>query len=185
MHTASQEGQKARHDWLIVSSGDHNFTGHESTCKFGAWQNWIDASKTLLQQFYARLSNVAGYARSLLLDNAQLLAGRSRAALEHFVSPRLGNPVLITTFHWARRQGRRLRFAHPMAITVAFMFMLPFVYLVYCIATLPLGGGLVIEPTPSALIVEADSGQVFATRGVFKGDKLSAQDVPLALPGQS
>jgi penicillin-binding protein 1A len=181
MHTASQEGEKARHDWLIVSSGDHNFTGHESTCKFGAWQNWIDASKTLLQQFYARLSNVACYARSLLLDNAQLFAGRSRAALGHFVSPRLGNPVLITTFHWARRQGRRLRFAHPMAITVAFMFMLPFVYLVYCIATLPLGGGLVIEPTPSALIVEADRGQVFATRGVFKGDKLSAQDVPLAL----
>jgi 1A family penicillin-binding protein len=37
---------------------------------------------------------------------------------------------------------------------------------------------LVIEPTPSALIVEAADGQVFATRGVFKGEKLPAQDVP-------
>ena len=38
-----------------------------------------------------------------------------------------------------------------------------------------------IEPTPSALIVEAADGQVFATRGVFKGDKLSAQDIPANL----
>jgi penicillin-binding protein 1A len=33
-------------------------------------------------------------------------------------------------------------------------------------------------PPPSALVVEAGGGQVFATRGVFKGDRLSAQDVP-------
>jgi penicillin-binding protein 1A len=51
-------------------------------------------------------------------------------------------------------------------------------YLIYCIATVPSDGGLVIEPTPSALVVEADGGQVFATRGVFKGDKLSSEDVP-------
>src|SRR5262249_18471177 len=42
-------------------------------------------------------------------------------------------------------------------------------------------GGLVIEPTPSALIVEAADGEVFAARGVFKGDKLSAQDIPANL----
>src|SRR5215475_7610009 len=48
-------------------------------------------------------------------------------------------------------------------------------------ATLPDNGGLVIEPTPSALIVEAADGQVFASRGVFKGDKLSAQDIPANL----
>ena len=38
-----------------------------------------------------------------------------------------------------------------------------------------------IEPTPSALVVASDGGRVFATRGVFKGDKLSPQDVPLNL----
>jgi penicillin-binding protein 1A len=54
----------------------------------------------------------------------------------------------------------------------------PLAYLIYCIATVPSDGGLVIEPTPSALVVEADGGQVFATRGVFKGDKLSSEDVP-------
>jgi penicillin-binding protein 1A len=36
----------------------------------------------------------------------------------------------------------------------------------------------VVETTPSALIVEADDGQVFATRGVFKGEKVSSSDLP-------
>ena len=29
-------------------------------------------------------------------------------------------------------------------------------YLIYCIVTLPHNGGLVVEPTPSALVVESD-----------------------------
>jgi 1A family penicillin-binding protein len=51
-------------------------------------------------------------------------------------------------------------------------------YLGFCLATLPLGGGLVVEATPSALIVEAENGQVFATRGIFKGEKISSSDLP-------
>ena len=51
-------------------------------------------------------------------------------------------------------------------------------YLGFCLARTPLGGGLVVEPTPSALVVEADNGQVFATRGVFKGAKVSSKDLP-------
>jgi penicillin-binding protein 1A len=82
---------------------------------------------------------------------------------------------------WARARVPRLRLAHPVAMMLVLVIVLPLGYLAYCIATLPLGGGLAIEPTPSALVVEADNGQVFATRGVFKGDKLSAQDVPLDL----
>src|SRR4029077_19485203 len=68
--------------------------------------------------------------------------------------------------------------AHLIAAALAAIIILPAGYIPYCMATLPVGGGLVIEPTPSALVVEAADGQVFATRGVFKGDKLSAQDVP-------
>src|SRR5262249_6780105 len=56
-------------------------------------------------------------------------------------------------------------------------------YLGFCLATLPLGGGLVVEPTPSALVVEADNGQVFATRGVFKGEKGSSTNLPPGLGG--
>src|SRR5207245_9192942 len=64
------------------------------------------------------------------------------------------------------------------AAALVLLVILPVAYVAYCIATMPSDGGLVIEPTPSALIVEAADGQVFATRGVFKGDKLAAQDVP-------
>jgi 1A family penicillin-binding protein len=51
-------------------------------------------------------------------------------------------------------------------------------YLAWCLFTLPFNGGLVVEPTPSALVLEASSGEVFATRGIFKGDKLAVGDLP-------
>jgi membrane peptidoglycan carboxypeptidase len=51
----------------------------------------------------------------------------------------------------------------------------------YSIATLPLNGGLQVDPTPSALVIEADNGETFATRGVFKGSKVTAADVPAHL----
>ena len=75
----------------------------------------------------------------------------------------------------------RPRLSHAIAAALALLIILPAAYVAYCIATMPSDGGLVIEPTPSALIVEAADGQVFATRGVFKGDKLAAQDVPANL----
>jgi membrane peptidoglycan carboxypeptidase len=75
----------------------------------------------------------------------------------------------------------RPRRAHVVAAVLAALIILPAGYVTYCMATLPDNGGLVIEPTPSALIVEAADDQVFASRGVFKGDKLSAQDIPVNL----
>jgi penicillin-binding protein 1A len=73
------------------------------------------------------------------------------------------------------------RLAYVVAAVLVSLIPLPVGYVAYCMATLPDNGGLVIEPTPSALIVEAADGQVFASRGVFKGDKLSAQDIPVNL----
>jgi penicillin-binding protein 1A len=72
----------------------------------------------------------------------------------------------------------RLRVAHPVATLAATAGAVAVGYLVYCIATLPMDGGMVVEPTPSALVVQAGNGKVFASRGIYKGDKLSAQDVP-------
>ena len=63
----------------------------------------------------------------------------------------------------------------------ALVFILPVGYLGYCVATLPHNGGLVIEPTPSALVVERHGGQLFATRGVFKGAKLVGRRLPVEL----
>jgi 1A family penicillin-binding protein len=61
---------------------------------------------------------------------------------------------------------------------LALLLLGPSLYLAYCVATLPFEGGLVVEPTPSALTVESQDGGVFATRGVFKGEKLAPQDLP-------
>jgi penicillin-binding protein 1A len=82
---------------------------------------------------------------------------------------------------WWSAGAPRLRRIHVILAALAFVIILPVAYVAYCMATLPENGGLVIEPTPSALIVEAPDGQVFATRGVFKGDKLSPQDIPANL----
>jgi penicillin-binding protein 1A len=83
--------------------------------------------------------------------------------------------------HWWSAGALRLRRIHVVVAALTFVIILPVAYVAYCMATLPDNGGLVIEPTPSALIVEAPDGQVFATRGVFKGDKLSPQDIPANL----
>jgi penicillin-binding protein 1A len=52
------------------------------------------------------------------------------------------------------------------------------VFILYSIATLPITGGLQVEATQSALTFEGAQGEVFAARGVFKGDKLTAADLP-------
>lgn len=59
--------------------------------------------------------------------------------------------------------------------------LVPASYVAYCIATIPFSGGLSIEPTPSALVVETDDGHAFATRGIFKGEKLSPDQLPAIL----
>jgi 1A family penicillin-binding protein len=72
---------------------------------------------------------------------------------------------------------KRIRPRH-IAIAAALVITPIFALLGYSIATLPLNGGLVVAPTPSALVIEAHDGRNFATRGVFKGSRLSAADLP-------
>ncbi len=72
---------------------------------------------------------------------------------------------------------RRVRTRHVFIGAAIFALLLVAV-VGYSVATLPLNGGLQVEPTPSALVIEADNGTTFATRGVFKGTKLGAADVP-------
>jgi len=52
----------------------------------------------------------------------------------------------------------------------------------YCAFTLPLSGGLAAEPTPTprAVSLTAGNGQVFATRGIARGDLLPPQQQTLA-----
>ncbi len=51
-------------------------------------------------------------------------------------------------------------------------------YVLYCLATLPIDGGLQVDPAQRAVVMEADDGTAFATRGVFRGAKLTAEDLP-------
>ena len=76
---------------------------------------------------------------------------------------------------WLHRiKLRRKYFAASFAL--AFALLTGFV--LYSVATLPITGGLQVEATQSALTFEGAQGEVFAARGVFKGDKLTAADLP-------
>src|SRR5207302_8148196 len=77
-------------------------------------------------------------------------ARRSLAALTRLDLSRIGNKL---RGRWCWPRPARLRLAHPVAVLFGLVAILPIGYLAYCIATLPLAGGLVIEPSPSALVV--------------------------------
>ncbi len=189
MSTASRFGSKSEHDWLMVGSTDHDASRHDGgSAPGGLGRTWIELARASLQVVCGHSVDVLRHARARTRETASVLLQKARKLS-------LANPSLAALgirldrsrtgdqIHagWRRARARRWRLAHPVAAVIALVFILPLGYLGYCVATLPLDGGLEIEPTPSALVVEADGGQVFATRGVFKGDKLSAEDVPANL----
>jgi penicillin-binding protein 1A len=75
----------------------------------------------------------------------------------------------------ARRPIRWLRSAMVLA---GVSLLLVTLLALYSIASLPLNGGLQVEAGQSALTLEADGGQTFATRGIFKGERLTAAEMP-------
>ena len=177
MSTAPQVGSQSEHDWLVVGTTIPPSHVAPST----TWQQWLDA-------LTAALRNLSDRSTKIFRD-ACAASGVAGIALLHKVReqsfpnllPALGHRLAGVGNHahsiwrWlCKREFTWLR-AHPIVAMFALGTIFPLAYLIYCIATVPSDGGLVIEPTPSALVVEAADGQVFATRGVFKGDKLSAQ----------
>jgi len=188
MGTTPRRGWESRHDWLFVGSTSHCSASDESVPRpNGSRQHWF--SRALLRKIQDRLGKILCHARVSSSEAASLLiqevrkhhfANRSWAALRRIDLARAGAQIR-NSWRWARAQARPLRLVHALAAIFALVIILPLGYLAYCIATLPSDGGLIIETTPSKLVVEADGGQAFATRGVFKGEKLSAQDVPVNL----
>jgi 1A family penicillin-binding protein len=150
-------------------------------------QDWFAALTALLRKFEGRLANLFWAARIAgagavfaLLNKIRNQSFPNSVTALGWLLPRIRNQA-HRGWHWLRARRFGWLRAHPVVAMFALAVILPLAYLTYCIATVPSEGGLVIEPTPSALVVEADGGQVFATRGVFKGDKLSPEDVPLNL----
>jgi penicillin-binding protein 1A len=173
-------------DWLFVGSRSHCPNARDGARSL-ATPRWFATSRALLRGLrdqsavllhQARVAR--GTAASLLRTARENLKSHSRSVLERIALARTGKQ--------GRRSWRSLHvrsahvlLAHPWAAAAGLAILISFGYFAYCMVTLPFAGGLVVEPTPSALVVEAQGGQVFATRGVFKGDRLAPQDVPLDL----
>jgi penicillin-binding protein 1A len=208
MSTALHLRSAPPRDWLFLGSGSHYSKGQDSKGQDSKGQDskgqdskgqdsarapGRTASYRLTQS--RALLRICRHQNANLLHHARIIGGKAasflRTAGKHFavrcvsalgrVDPTGIGEQIQRSWRWSRGRAAPLLLAHPWAAGSAFALLLPFGYLAYCIATLPLGGGLVIEPTPSALVVEAEAGQVFATRGVFKGARLAPQDVPLDL----
>ncbi len=77
-----------------------------------------------------------------------------------------------------RQRGPRLGAARFLLAALGCVAILAVGLIGYAVATLRLNGGLQVDATPSALTLESDSGEIFATRGVFKGEKLTAAEMP-------
>jgi penicillin-binding protein 1A len=184
MSTAPEFGSNARHEWLFVSSSrsarfaQFMFSlGRQTRRAIATITRWLQKLPGFLvrtrDSSLRRANGLFQRAGTSMRDRVQQRAASSSSpAYRPVQGPRAATAATSTWRRAFRRAGRRL------ALLFVVVVILPLAYLTYCLATLPLNGGLVVEPTPSALLVEAGSGQVFATRGTFKGDKLVADDLP-------
>src|SRR6185436_9332844 len=186
MSTAPPFGSRTGHDWLMVGTAGAA-TGNAAREPATPWRPWSSTATAALGTLRDRCADILHSARAASEEAATALlrAMRERSVpiplpAVGAISRRIGHR-LRPSWDWRRVWNFGLLRAHPVAATLGAILFLSLGYIAYCTATIPSDGGLVIEPTPSALVVEADGGQVFATRGVFKGDKLAPQDVPHAL----
>jgi len=63
-------------------------------------------------------------------------------------------------------------------IAVVLLASIPIAYVAYCAATIPFAAGAAVPTTPGAAVFEAEDGRTFATRGILKGQGISADRVP-------
>ncbi len=68
-----------------------------------------------------------------------------------------------------------------LAVAIPALLLIPVGYIIYCLCTLPVQGGIQTPPNQRALIMQSDDGQTIATRGTYRGTKLEAADLPPTL----
>ena len=78
----------------------------------------------------------------------------------------------------ARDPARPRRRVAPVLAALALVLLLAAGTILYALATLPIDGGLQAEPQQSAIVLEASAGETFAARGIFRGDRLTAAELP-------
>lgn len=127
------------------------------------------AGRGMLQAGRSAFSRIAG-ALTRRRDRARPVAAERSAAAD-----------TVPGFAEGRGRFGRLR-RRPVLLAAGAAILLPAlalaVYLLAALVTLPPLGGAVVETGQRAITVEADDGRVFATRGSFRGQKLTAADLP-------
>lgn len=88
--------------------------------------------------------------------------------------------VMLRNRRSAFSLGSLRRHGFVLVVLIAFI---PATYVAYCIATIPFAGRTAVQPVPSAMIFDADDGRPFATRGILKGQNISADRIPPLLAG--
>ena len=111
----------------------------------------------LAQDGALRLGHDASRLRFAMLRFAMLRRARSSVS---------GNAA-VWTFH--PRRGATVAIA---------IIAIPIIYVAYCVATIPFAGGIPLQAAPSAMVFEGDDGQTFATRGILKGQAITADHLP-------
>jgi penicillin-binding protein 1A len=81
-------------------------------------------------------------------------------------------PTALTAWIPARFRSQR-----PLG-WIGLATLLPALYLVYCIVTIPLAGGTPVPAASSAIVIQAADGNAFATRGILKGDAIAPDQIP-------
>ncbi|MGY2050965.1 PBP1A family penicillin-binding protein [Methylobacterium sp. JK268] len=119
------------------------------------------------------------------LAGARAGGGRTAARIAaHPAAARVASGLSLVRTRVAGPLGRvasRLPWRRLIAGGLALVLAAVLGTVAYALATLPVNGGLVIEPTASALVMRAENGDAFATRGVIKGAKLAPREVPPVL----
>ncbi|WP_267423951.1 PBP1A family penicillin-binding protein [Methylobacterium sp. GC_Met_2] len=137
-----------------------------------------DLTRSLWSLIVAGGLGAAGAGRAAAARLRKLLERRKRTGPEP-VSRELiaAAPNTRAASPLAARLRRR-----PIVLAAGAAILLPavalFLYLLAAFLTLPPLGGAVVESGQRAITVEADDGRVFATRGSFRGQKLTAADLP-------
>ena len=135
------------------------------------WQIWWRARRAAIQAAGASLG-----------DRWSGLKARLQSSIKYARWPNPKSGLIgwhqgVRPKAWRNPRVTKFR-AKYLAASIAVGLCLLIGFVLYSIATLPIAGGLQVEATQSALTFEGAQGDVFATRGVFKGDKLTAADLP-------
>jgi 1A family penicillin-binding protein len=136
------------------------------------------AGLTGIERAHAWRSKVAGRSRSVVTPVRHRLPPASTLPLS---GPEISTDSKATQATMpVRRTGSRrsIRWLRNAMMLAGVALLLVTILVAYSIASLPLNGGLQVDATQSALTLEADGGQTFATRGIFKGERLTAPEMP-------